>query len=137
MIAARPAAPGATRSCPHCRATVLQSANVCPACQHHLRFNAPSAAGASAAAAAASGYAALQIEGTVRHKQPQEPCEFCVVLAIANDQGEQISRQVVSVGVLQPGEARKFSISVNLVPARAAAATAAREPALTTAFPPR
>lgn len=138
MIAARPAAPGATRSCPHCRATVLQSANVCPACQHHLRFNAPSAAGASAAAAAASGYAALQIEGTVRHKQPQEPCEFCVVLAIANEQGEQISRQVVGVGVLQPGEARKFSISVNLVPARAAAAAAAaREPALTTAFPSR
>ncbi len=134
MIAARPAAPGATRSCPHCRATVLQSANVCPACQHHLRFNAPSVAGATAAAAAASGYAALQIEGTVRHKQPQEPCEFCVVLAIANEQGEQVSRQVVGVGVLQPGEARKFSISVNLVPARAAAA---REPPLTTAFPPR
>ena len=122
MIAARPAAPGATRSCPHCRATVLLSANVCPACQHHLRFNAPgSAAAAAAAAAAASGYAALQIEGTVRHKQPQEPCEFCVVLAIANEQGEQISRQVVSVGVLQPSEARRFSISVNLVPARSAA----------------
>ena len=136
MIAARPAAPGATRSCPHCRATVLQSANVCPACQHHLRFNAPSTAGATAAAAAATGYAALQIEGTVRHKQPQEPCEFCVVLAIANEQGEQISRQVVGVGVLQPSEARRFSISVNLVPARAAAA-AAREPALTSAFPPR
>ena len=118
MIAARPAAPGATRSCPHCRATVLQSANVCPACQHHLRFNAPVAA--AAAAAAATGYSALQIEGTVRHKQPQEPCEFCVVLAIANEQGEQISRQVVSVGVLQPSEARRFSISVNLVPARTA-----------------
>ncbi len=117
MIAARPAAPGATRSCPHCRATVLQSANVCPACQHHLRFNAPVA---TTAAAAATGYAALQIEGTVRHKQPQEPCEFCVVLAIANEQGEQISRQVVSVGVLQPSEVRRFSISVNLVPARAA-----------------
>jgi hypothetical protein len=119
MIAARPAAPGATRSCPHCRATVLLSANVCPACQHHLRFNAPVAT--AAAAAAATGYSALQIEGTVRHKQPQEPCEFCVVLAIANEQGEQISRQVVSVGVLQPSEARRFSISVNLVPARSAA----------------
>ena len=119
MIVARPAAVGATRSCPHCRATVLQSANVGPACQHHLRFNAP--VSAAAAAAAATGYAALQIEGTVRHKQPQEPCEFCVILAIANEQGEQISRQVVSVGVLQPSEARRFSISVNLVPARSAA----------------
>jgi hypothetical protein len=46
-----------------------------------------------------------------------------VVLAIANEQGEQISRQVVGVGVLQPSEVRRFSISVNLVPARAAAGT--------------
>jgi hypothetical protein len=118
MIAARPASPGATRSCPHCRATVLLSASVCPACQHHLRFNAPQSA--AAAATAAAGYAALQVEGTVRHKQPDEPCEFCVVLAIANERGEPISRQVVGVGVLQPSEVRKFSVSVNLVPARPA-----------------
>jgi len=117
MIGARPSgSPGATRSCPHCRATVLQSANVCPACQHHLRFNAPGSVSA-AANAAAVGYSALQIEGTVRHRQPEEPCEFCVVLSIANDQGEQISRQVVGVGVLQPSEARRFTVSVNLVPA--------------------
>ena len=32
---------GATRTCPHCKATVLQSANICPGCQHHLRFNVP------------------------------------------------------------------------------------------------
>jgi hypothetical protein len=119
VIAVRPAAPGATRSCPHCRATVLQSASVCPACQHHLRFNAPQSPSAAAAAAlAASGYAALQVEGTVRHKQPGEPCEFCVVLTIANEQGEQISRQVVGVGVLRPSEVRRFSVAVNLVPAR-------------------
>jgi hypothetical protein len=103
---------GSTRSCPHCKATVLASASICPACQHHLRFNAV------AAAAAPSGYAALQVEGTVRHKQLDEPCEFCVVLAVANERGEQITRQVVAVGVLQPAEARRFSVSVNLVPAR-------------------
>lgn len=112
MIAARPAAPGATRNCPHCKSTVLASANICPACQHHLRFNLPNAA------VVPSGYAALQVEGTIRHKQVSEPCEFCVVLSIANERGEQISRQVVGVGVLQPAEARKFNISVNLVPAR-------------------
>jgi hypothetical protein len=94
---------------------VLLSASVCPACQHHLRFNAPQPG--AAAAGAASGYAALQVEGTVRHKQPGEPCEFCVVLTIANEQGEQISRQVVGVGVLQPSEVRRFSVAVNLVPA--------------------
>ena len=114
MSAVRSAAPGATRSCPHCKSTVLASASVCPACQHHLRFNAPTLD------AAPTGYAALQVEGTVRHKQLDEACEFCVVLSIANERGEQLSRQVVGVGVLQPAEARRFSVSVNLLPARAA-----------------
>lgn len=114
MSAPRPAALGMTRNCPHCKSTVLASASICPACQHHLRFNMPNAP------AAPTGYAALQVEGTVRHKQPDEPCEFCVVLSIANERGEQISRQVVGVGVLQPDEVRRFSVSVNLLPARAA-----------------
>ena len=110
MNAVRPLPPGATRTCPHCKSTVLASASICPACQHHLRFNVPTPNAAS------SGYAALQVEGTVRHKQPHETCEFCVVLAIANERGEQITRQVVGVGLLQPSEARRFSVSVNLVP---------------------
>ena len=115
MNAVRPMAPGATRTCPHCKSTVLASASVCPACQHHLRYSAPNAAPAPA------GYSALQIDGTVRHRRPDEPCEFCVVLSIANERGEQITRQVVGVGVLQPAEARQFSVSVNLVPAAGAA----------------
>ena len=114
MNAVRPMAPGATRSCPHCKSTVLASASVCPACQHHLRYSSPNAPPAP------TGYAALQIDGTVRHKRPDEPCEFCVVLSIANERGEQITRQVVGVGVLQPAEARQFSVSVNIVPAGAA-----------------
>jgi len=113
MSAARPAALGNTRNCPHCKSTVLASASICPACQHHLRFNLPNAAPAP------SGYAALQIEGTVRHKQPDEACEFCVVLSVADEHGKQLSRQVVGVGVLQPEELRRFSVSVNLLPARA------------------
>jgi len=113
MSVARPAALGNTRNCPHCKSTVLASASVCPACQHHLRFNQPSAP------AAPTGYAALQIEGTVRHKQPEEPCEFCVVLSIADENGKQISRQVVGVGVLRADEMRRFNVSVNLLPARA------------------
>ena len=113
MNAVRPMTPGATRSCPHCKSTVLASAGVCPACQHHLRYSAP------VAAVAPTGYAALQIEGTVRHKQVDEPCEFCVVLSIADEHGEPLTRQVVGVGVLQPAEARQFSVSVNLMPARA------------------
>ena len=112
MNAVRPLAPGTTRTCPHCKSTVLASAGICPACQHHLRFSLPTPNVAS------TGYAALQVEGTVRHKQADEPCEFCVVLSIANERGEQITRQVVGVGLLQPAEARRFSVSVNLVPAQ-------------------
>ena len=37
-------APGKTRICPHCKTTILESANVCPSCKHHLRFD-PDTAG--------------------------------------------------------------------------------------------
>jgi hypothetical protein len=48
-------------------------------------------------------------------------CEYCVVVAIANAQGEQIARQVVGVGALQPGERHTYSFSVDLIPVRSAA----------------
>ena len=38
MIPGRTGAVGRTRVCPHCKATILESAAVCPQCQHHLRF---------------------------------------------------------------------------------------------------
>ncbi|HSC22526.1 MAG TPA: hypothetical protein VLG08_02335, partial [Casimicrobiaceae bacterium] len=40
MTSARPGTPGATRACPHCRETILESAVVCPGCKHYLRFGA-------------------------------------------------------------------------------------------------
>ena len=43
MSAARPGVAGATRTCPHCKATILESSAVCPACRGHLRFDAPAA----------------------------------------------------------------------------------------------
>jgi hypothetical protein len=42
-----------------------------------------------------------------------------VVIAITNEQGEKIARQVVGVGALQPGERHKYSFSVELMPVRA------------------
>jgi predicted amidophosphoribosyltransferase len=39
MSSARPANPGKSRQCPHCKATILDSASVCPGCRHHLRFD--------------------------------------------------------------------------------------------------
>jgi len=39
MSSARPGTAGATRVCPHCKATILESASVCPACRGHLRYD--------------------------------------------------------------------------------------------------
>jgi len=114
MIVARAGSLGATRVCPHCKAVVLQSANICPGCQHHLRFNS------SNAEPQAEAVSAMRIEGTIRHAERDESCEYCVVIAITNERGEKIARHVVGVGALQPGEAHKYSFSVDLMPVRGA-----------------
>jgi hypothetical protein len=107
---------GATRTCPHCKATVLQSANICPGCQHHLRFSAANSEPQS------EGVPAMRIEGSIHHPGRGEACEYCVVVSITNEQGEKIARQVVGVGALQPGERHKSSFSVDLIPVRTGAA---------------
>jgi hypothetical protein len=100
---------------------------VCPGCRHHLRFNA-----GATQTVTEEGYCALDVDGTIRHKVATEPCEYCVVLDVRNERGEQIVRQVVGVGVLQAGEARRLHVSVDMLPVRAQApaqAPAAKLPA--------
>ncbi len=92
---------------------VLQSANVCPGCHHHLKFNA-------GAEPDAKNLSAMRIEGTIHHPVPNEPCEYCVVISITNERGEKITRQVVGVGALQAGERHKYTFSVDLIPSRGA-----------------
>jgi hypothetical protein len=113
MAVARQSTVGATRVCPHCKATVLQSANICPGCQHHLRFNTTNNAEPEVQA-----LSAMRIEGTIHHPARGEQCEYCVVIAITNERGEKIARQVVGVGALQPGERHRYSFSVELMPVR-------------------
>ena len=108
MSAVRQGAPGATRTCPHCRATILESASLCPACRHHLRFD-PGAASADAA-----GFSPLRVEGTIKHPAVGEPWEYSVMLSIKNDRGEEIARQVVGVGALHPAEQRTFTLAVEV-----------------------
>jgi hypothetical protein len=60
----------------------------------------------------------MRIEGTIHHPARGEQCEYCVVIAITNEQGEKVARQVVGVGALQPGERHKYSFSVELMPVR-------------------
>jgi hypothetical protein len=108
MNTGRVAAPGKTRTCPHCKATILESAAVCPGCQHHLRFD-PAAAGQRA-----PSRTPLKVEGTIKPPAGAGACEYSVVLAIRNARGEEITRQVVGVGAIQPLEERTFSLSVEV-----------------------
>lgn len=110
MSTARSEAAGATRVCPHCKATVLVSSAICPGCQHHLRFNAADAKPGIA------GYPALRVEGTFQHPVAEQVAEYTVVLAVTNERGEKITRQVINVGVLQPGDSRMVSLSVEILP---------------------
>ncbi len=112
MALARQSTVGATRICPHCKATVLQSASICPGCQHHLRFNSGNAEPET------QGQSAMRVEGSIRHSGRDEACEYCVVVSITNEKGEKLTRQVVGVGALQPGERHKYSFSVDLIPVR-------------------
>ena len=107
---------GATRVCPHCKATVLQSAAKCPGCQHHLRFN--TVGGSGSAEPQAQTIPAMRIEGSIQHPLNNEQCEYCVVVAISNERGEKIARHVVGVGALQAGEKHNYSFSVELMPVR-------------------
>ena len=108
MTTARPGTAGATRTCPHCRATILESASVCPACRHHLRFDP------GQSERAPPSFSALSVEGTIRHPAVGEPWEYSVMLSIQNDRGEVVARQVVGVGALHPNEQRTFSLAVEV-----------------------
>jgi hypothetical protein len=105
MSAVRQGVAGATRNCPHCKATILDSASVCPACRGHLRFGAD--------AARQPVEVPLRVEGTIQ--QPRDGAsEYSVVLSIRNERGEEVTRQVVGVGALKPEERRSFTLSVEL-----------------------
>ena len=112
-VASRPVAAGKTRTCPHCKATILESLSICPGCLHHLRFDQEAAKRQVAATTA------LRVEGVIRHPPSLEPWEYFVVIAIRNDRGEEVTRQVVSVGALQSTEKRTFALSVEVLPPQA------------------
>ena len=112
----RPLTPGKTRSCPHCKAIILETATVCPGCQHHLRFD-------PAATQRVPGRTPLKVEGAIRPPAGGGACEYSVVLSIRNARGEEINRQVVGVGAIQPGDERTFTLSVEMF-----AAAEVREP---------
>src|ERR1700753_3844217 len=109
-VASRPVSTGKTRTCPHCKATILESLSICPGCMHHLRFDSEAAKRQVAAAPA------LRVEGVIRHPPLEQPLEYFVIIAIRNDRGEEVTRQVVNVGALQAAEKRTFTLSVEVLP---------------------
>jgi hypothetical protein len=110
MTAPRPGAAGATRTCPHCRETILESAAVCPVCRHHLRYDPHAPAPASGASVP------LRVEGAVRHPGDASAWEYSMVLTIRNERGDEIARRIVGVGALGPDEQRTFTLSVEMAP---------------------
>jgi hypothetical protein len=111
MTIGRAATTGKTRICPHCKATILDSASICPACHHHLRFDPK----AIVERRAQSTFSPLRVEGSFRH--PQEaggPWEYSVVVSIRNDRGEEVTRRVVGVGALQPNEGCTVTMAIDV-----------------------
>ena len=109
MALPTPSLPGRTRPCPHCKATILISAAVCPACQRYVRLDPDRLARLTSPI-----FCPLQVEGTIRHPGIAERCEYSVLVQVQNDQGEVISRHVAGVGVLRPAEARTFTVRVEV-----------------------
>jgi hypothetical protein len=106
----RVAAPGKTRICPHCKTVILESANVCPGCQHHLRFDPQ----ALLERRAQPTFSALRVEGAFRNPEAVESWEYSVVVSIRNERGEEVARKVVGVGGLAPTESRTITLSVDV-----------------------
>src|SRR6516164_6231952 len=109
-VASRTVAAGKTRTCPHCKATILESLSICPGCLHHLRFDQ------EAAKRQVAAKSALRVEGVIRHPPVEEAWEYFVVISIRNERGEEVTRQVVNVGALQGAEKRTFTLSVEMLP---------------------
>jgi hypothetical protein len=111
----RVVAPGKTRTCPHCKATILESASVCPGCHHHLRFDPNSIVESRAQPT----FSALRVEGAFRNPEGADSWEYSVVVSIRNDRGEEVARRVVGVGALDPRESRTVMLSVDVFAPRA------------------
>ena len=104
-----PASIGKTRSCPHCRATILESAAVCPACRHHLRFETRKDGQAEQA-----GQVALKVSGQFARRSADGPGEYSVVVVIRDAKGSELARKVIGVGGLGAGEERRVDLTVEI-----------------------
>jgi hypothetical protein len=101
-------APGKSRTCPHCKATILASARYCPACKHHLQSDPFKTQSAQ------PSFTPLRVEGKVRNPNVGESWEYSVSVTIRNDRGDEIGRQIIGVGAISPDEQRTFTFAVEV-----------------------
>ncbi len=111
MSSPRQGTPGATRDCPHCRETILESAAVCPACRHHIRFDV-------VAESDPATLTPLRIEGSFQQPPEGGACEYSVVVSIRNERGQEIARKLIGVGALGANEQRSFTLLVEMTPSK-------------------
>lgn len=93
-----------TRTCPHCKATILASALICPGCRGHLRFDKSGGPPPTTAA--------WQIEGSFEAERPGEEMEYSILVSVRDERNEEIARHVLNVGSLQGSERRTFTVSI-------------------------
>jgi hypothetical protein len=103
---------GESRSCPHCRETILKSATSCPICRHMLRANSFGFEPRSKPT-----LCPLLVEGTFEHPGAGEALEYQVLLEVRDEVGKLLTRQVIGVGALHKAEKRIFSLKVEMTPA--------------------
>ncbi len=100
---------GETRRCPHCRQQVLASSAICPGCQRRLRVEAGTRVGPHRDAVCP-----LSVEGLLRHPGAGEGWEYTVVVEIRDEQGTVVTRRVVGVGAVRPGEVSRVTLRVEV-----------------------
>jgi len=100
---------GKTRTCPHCKATILESATICPACQHHLQFNRGELHSRPRVTETA-----LRVEGTLRHPGKDSGWEYSLVISVRNERGEETHRHIVAVGAIEPNELRTVTLNMEV-----------------------
>ena len=109
MIGSRASFAGESRTCPHCKATILKSSVSCPICQHVLRF-----ASLGPAPRSSPTMCPLLVEGTINHPGDGEALEYSILMEVHDETGKLISRQTVGVGALHRAEKRTFSLRVEV-----------------------
>jgi glutaredoxin len=93
-----------TRKCPHCKATILASAAVCPGCKGHLRFDKPRGAPAPKAD--------WRVEGSFTAPRADAAMEYCIIVSVRDEGNEEVARHVINVGTLQGDQRRTFTLVV-------------------------